>query len=400
MKLRKQTEGKIGLPSTPRPKPNKAQTAGLPNPVLNPKEEVTFRASRSISRTAKPPSLHLQRSNGSTAASISSSSTNADDSPLGPSKISPPPPIPPFSKARNSRDKQQQSVQQSTDHSLTEDSDLRHTSKKSLSQGSLDRKPLPLVKSPKKDRPLPSLPAPTPPAEKSLLRIDTTIRQEDNFHQSPEGRKISPADYDTVALADEYASGPENDMRRLKDMVKRKPVRSDSNATISPVTDNVINKENRPFHSSLMLGTFISGMIHPSRSNLTDISLQTTTTTSKSISNESSTLVSPADSNMRLPNKSPPAPASISKETVVAALRDDSSEEEFEQVPSTPKPPPALLPQASPVIEESPSKYGIKKSSERNPQVNADKTARDRRSRASSGIDQYKVSLPDFVTSA
>jgi hypothetical protein len=371
----------------------------LPSPLLNPKEEVTFRASRSISRTAKPPSLHLQRSNGSTAASISSVSTNADDSPLDPSKISPPPPIPPFSKLRNSQDKQKQPTEQSKHDALSQGLNIRNTNKKTLSQDSIDRKPLPLVKSPQGDRPLPSLPAPSPPPERPLPRIDNALQQGDNTDKFPELSKTSIADHHTVALADENTTGTEGDMKRFKDMVKRKPVRSDSNATVSPTTNNVINKENRPFYSSPMLGTFISGMIHPSRANLTDASLQPTTVSSKSASNESSTLVSPADSTVHLPDKSTPEPAaaSISQETVIAALRDDLSDDDLQETPSTPRLQPALLPQASPMTEESPSKYGIKKRGEMNIQVDADKSVNNRRSRAASGIDQYKVCFSNIT---
>jgi hypothetical protein len=389
----KSIDGKIGLPSTPRPKANKTPSAALPSPVLSSKEEVTFRASRSISRTTKPPSLHLQRSNGSTAASISSISTNADDSPLGPSKFSSPPPIPSLSKARNSRDKQQNSIERPADGPLTQQSNFRIAKHASKSRDSFHRKPLPLAKSPQDDRPLPSLPAPTPPPEKALPQINTAIHTDNIAHEPPDLSETSIVNHDTVTRAHSQLGGVEDEMKRFKDMVKRKPLRSDSNATISPTTNNVINKENRSFHSSPTLGTFISGMIHPSKPNLTDTSNQTLTVTSKSISKEPSTHVSPADSTVQLPNKLPPqAPASISQETVIAALRDDSSEDEFGEVPSTPRAPPALLPQASPTIEESPSKYGVEKGVEETPQETVDKSARNRRSRAASGIDQYKVS--------
>jgi hypothetical protein len=382
-------DGKIGLPSNPRPKLNKIQNGVLPSPLLNPKEEVTFRASRSISRTAKPPSLHLQRSNGSTAASISSVSTNASDSPLGPSKPSPPP-IPPFSKARNSRDKQQQFSRGVSDVTPARTSDVRTAYDNFLSRTPPNRKPLPEVKSPHDDRPLPSLPASAPPQEKSLPPINDVAKGDDTG-------------YDTVAVSNEHVDVPAADMKRFKDLVKRKPVRSDSNAMLSPSTSAPVNKENKPFHSSPTLGSFFGNVATLSHANNTDsLNMETSEPTSKTNSNQNTNVTSPADSHSQLSSRNPQASATASQETIIAGFRQPSLEDGIEGAPQTPRLPPALLPQASPVsqLAESPSNYAVNLHSNTDLQASNDMSVRNSaRIRVVSGIAEYKVSLPGRISS-
>jgi hypothetical protein len=400
MKLRTATDGKIGLPSNPRPKLNKAQTGKLLSPLLNPNEEVTFKASRSISRSAKPPSLHLQRSNGSTAASISSISTNASESPMVPFKISPPP-IPPLSKARNSRDKQQQLSKGTSDLNPIQASDERKAKNLSLSNTSPSRKPLPEVRSPHDGRPLPSIPASTKPSEKALPPISNASLGEEIDDVTPEPVENLAADHNSVTVPSGNIDEQSADMKRFKDLVKRKPVRSDSNATLSPTGSDAVNKENKPFHSSPALGSFFGSIIHPSRPNLIDSSnsKQTLEATSETNSNQNTHVASPADSHVQLSHY-PQASASISQETVTAGFRQPSSEDGIEELPSTPRPPPALLPQASPMsqLPESPSKYAVDLYSSNDMQLNNDVSARDNaRRRVVSGITEFKVSLLDRI---
>jgi hypothetical protein len=379
----------------------------LPNPILNPKEEVTFRASRSISRTSKPPSLYLKRSNGSTAASISSISTTASDEQLGSSKTSPPP-IPPFSKARDSNRQQQQSTSDPTaDRELNQLSDLSATRERRLEPNSITRKPLPASKSPPLDRPLPLLPVPLSSPDQTLGR-NHQVQEDDTTSRSPE------ADGTLSTIQDR--DPPAGDMKKLKAFVQRKPVRSDSKNTLPPETNNAVNKENKPFYSSPSLGSYgsyitngINGLMHPSKANLTD-STSVSPPTSKSTSVGASAAISPVDSTVQLPsdlNSTPQDSAAASQETIQAisqktiraALRDSTFEDELNG-PSTPRPPPGTLPQPSPIsmLEESPSRYALEnekgEKSEKSLHESNEKSARDRRSRvASGGFDQIKVSL-------
>jgi hypothetical protein len=351
---------KIGLPATPSPRPKlTVETKNIGEvknkSSLKPKEEVTFGGIRSISRQAKPPSLHLKRSNGSTAASTSSPGS---DSPA--SRVSPE--IPSFSTARTATKQQDPSTKQKN---FVEATQGTHSQDTSLTQRQISSaESLTIATSPLHDRPLPFLPEPYSPDAQGL-----------------------PEDIE----------GDESNMKRIKNLVvKRKPVRSDSNNTIIPASKTVINKENRPFYASApLLGQYLSNKINPVKSK------------GPNAANHSppSTPVSPiSDPGVTSSESVTEAPAHETETASLVTISEDTHDEA--QSDSEKKSDPALsisralLPSPSPVshLEESPSKYAIKKNTENN--LKKDEKARERtehRSMHLSGPEEFQVSCTSVI---
>jgi hypothetical protein len=172
----------------------------LPNPSLQLQRRLTDDEGaayppRTISRSFRPPSLHLKTSNGSTAASIISSSSSVSlRSTLTPDSVS-------------------------SNHTIK--SSLQQFHKRTPSQ--LSKELLPTTTYSPQDRPLPLLPQ-TIPQQQSLIHPalrDTSPFTNNNSFASP--LRVVPSNDSPAALVDDEAN-----MKRLKNLVvRRKPIKGE-----------------------------------------------------------------------------------------------------------------------------------------------------------------------------
>lgn len=337
-----------------------------------------------MERQQRPFPLKLQRSNGSTAASLTSISTAATELQSKAPKNTPLPPIPPLSKTHTPI-----SHQQGNATFVVKSSGASGTS---LTYQSNNSKPLLQTTSPPPDRPLPSLPSPAQSTARRRPALDAA--DENDFIIEPNELSLlsnSKEVEDTTATNETNGEGV--DMRLFKNLVTvRKTVRSESNASFESTPSSAVNRENRPFYSAPLLGTFLGNKFSRSKSNLTDTSKKSSPShsegTSTATKTQSSLATSPNESTAKVLDLSR-SPAPISEPSIAESQDEGLSD----HGPSTPKAPPALLPQPSPVshFEQSPSKYALKNKSEKT--LVKDETQRDRRSKTQTGAEQFKVSV-------
>ncbi|QDS71989.1 hypothetical protein FKW77_001592 [Venturia effusa] len=362
-------------PETPlkEPPPSIAKTAKerpavekpLPIPTLQARSRLTDEgtpfSSRTISRSTKPPSLLLKSSNGSTAAGsiISSSSSVLPQSTLTPGPRS--------SRSNHTR----KSSQQQQHHKRT--------------PSQLSRELLPTTTYTPHDRPLPLLP-PEIAQQQSLIH--------------PALRDTSPFAYNSAPLicagSDNNRGIPDNEanMRRLRNlMIKRKPIRGEGAAAendhgasslprvTSPASSNDLlsNKENRAMFSSPSLPTILNEtnldnrqsttMISPAKPRPSIREIAQPVDSAQNMSQESVYKTASGDQSM----------GSSEAETVIVNVDDARSSS-----------PPELLPPPIQTLEESPSKWGLRKKS-------PDKQAEPNRF---SGGESSKITPYDLFTNA